>query len=528
MGPGKLELVVAVAGEEAPSLSRREDLKSALERVWQGSMRAPMLVLVAAVSEGERQALRALRDWARDHSGIRVASVGWDDDVDLRLPPLAQWPRLPSEDERQRIARAWVERHAWVVFALDEQPSLCSEHEGLWRVFTGAAHDDRSIPMPSPIWPECEPVVLGPSRWRQAVEKMEPMLTRLAELNAQAKHALEKTPDGQGLALLDHWQKAMDTFANERRDNTIKGLVRVQLLATVATACFIVSEHFQGFTSVFGGLFLAFAGLAWGMRWWWKRKGVEERYRNARLLGEALRVQLAWARAGVQACVADMFPYMDGHGHTWARNLLRAMHAHAIPVQPPSAQNLRALLDGNGWLENQRAYFAKKLKGGDSIHHRTRLDAYERKIERAEWAERWGMRLGGAAVAIYEGSEIVRDQGWQWLQSAVNWLHHTHVDHGLVITGVIGMGGALLVQRWVEALLLHEERHSYKLMLDAFDRARQEIKDYAERMEDGDAHAREQAVRVLLELGGLAVQESVRWVRIHEERSWLARVETKE
>ncbi len=96
----------------------------------------------------------------------------------------------------------------------------------------------------------------------------------------------------------------------------------------------------------------AVLGIWWGMTRW----GGKRRFEEYRALAEGARVQEAWQRAGVDACVADYYLQPAGQEGYWIRRALRTawfldLIAPASPIGNPNPQSALE------WIEGQLRYF---------------------------------------------------------------------------------------------------------------------------------------------------------------------------
>lgn len=119
----------------------------------------------------------------------------------------------------------------------------------------------------------------------------------------------------------------------------------------------------------------AVLGIWWGMTRW----GGKRRFEEYRALAEGARVQEAWHKAGVDACVADYYLQPAGQEGYWIRRVLRTawfldLVAPASPIGTPNPQSARE------WIEGQLRYFE-----GDAIRPGA-IRRNSRKAAQMKWS----------------------------------------------------------------------------------------------------------------------------------------------
>jgi len=220
-----------------------------------------------------------------------------------------------------------------------------------------------------------------------------------------------------------------------------------------------------------------------------KRSGAQSRYQDYRAIAEALRVQLAWWNARIDASVDGAYLRMQQSELQWIRMLLRVVTFLHRPASLSSGESQSPPLDL--WIGGQREYFE---------------GASNREVRRS----RRIMSLAGPLVPF----TIVVSLG------VGIFLALWHGDAGLAhrlqfATGVLAaMGAAIaaMLTSYSRARMFGENAKRYRRMYLLFDEARRELHAAVEAKQSA-------AVRELaLVLGHEALSEQAEWLLTQRDR----------
>lgn len=231
----------------------------------------------------------------------------------------------------------------------------------------------------------------------------------------------------------------------------------------------------------------------------WKRstnRQCEKIFVHSRGLAEAMRIQLAWVRAGVQESVADHYVARRGLELVDLQTQIRAasIDGFAIQIIPTeeTIQNARRV-----WISKQSDYFAESLGG---MKRRKRSDM------RGQWLRLWSVRIAlifafvlGVLVviqAVVIGSVATAEEFDWW------------VNFGCFIMAAL-FAVSVGIDYIRNVALDHEDLEIAKRMLPLYQRAT-ELMEGARTMDD-----RKELLRVI---GKEALDESAEWIARHRGR----------
>ena len=228
--------------------------------------------------------------------------------------------------------------------------------------------------------------------------------------------------------------------------------------------------------------FVLILTLCGGLVYW--LRDVERDELDYRSLAEALRVQCAWAQAGIDRGVADSYLQQLRSELAWTRKAIQAILLPA-PGFATAFQGLATDLQNNclqtvrkKWLAGQEGFFEKKRK---TLHHSHRLFHYLG----------FTLAFSGWAMAAWLlwSWKTAADPTWMWLASP---------------TLLVVLGGLCLAYR--ERRLYGELAHRYGMMQSLFHAANMELAGRLDRNEVAGAQ------RLLVELGREALTENANWL----------------
>ena len=232
----------------------------------------------------------------------------------------------------------------------------------------------------------------------------------------------------------------------------------------------------------------AVLGIWWGMTRW----GGKRRFEEYRALAEGARVQEAWQKAGVDACVADYYLQPVGPEGYWIRRALRTawfldLVAPESPIRTPNPLSARE------WIEGQLRYF----EGAASRPGAIRRNA--RKAAQMTWLA-WAF-VGLALVGL--------------LPSVMSVVFDATLDGWVISLGKLawGLGGAAAAASVAYSQLMGYSR--------AAKRGRLSLEMYKQALIDFDSAGSSAAAQhgIVLEVGQEALRETGDWLVMNTSQS---------
>jgi len=235
----------------------------------------------------------------------------------------------------------------------------------------------------------------------------------------------------------------------------------------------------------FSSFFLAF-GIFFYARW----RGFQDRYHDYRSLAEALRVQFFWDLCGITANAGDHYQKKRENAMDWAVTALRSAEIHSFDAQfatnAGTESRLRLALER--WVEDQHRYFTRTVSRQQQTQKRLGFSSLALVV------------VGVLAVALF----FIESEGWipapRWL---IAW---TSAIAPMALAGSASIGGYLGIAGYAE----HINRYAVMARLYA-------VTGSACRaiLGRGDLdEARDQLRRLGIE----AVQENSEWLLLHRSR----------
>lgn len=254
-------------------------------------------------------------------------------------------------------------------------------------------------------------------------------------------------------------------------------------------------------------LALMLAGMAWLVHKWLLIRRSEVNSLDWRAIAEGMRVQLAWAAAGLSTSVPSCYLHRFRSELDWVRNALSAWsfpYARwriAFEALKPAAQILRLRAVGQAWIKGQMDYYqCESRKRRHSGHH----------------AHSWGIKASLLGIVLL-GSIVLC--GW----TCHHFAEEHHLPHLLLLLGA-GFSlliGALLMAHSEKSLNAEHARryHGMFRLMQASNRHLETILDEADAGDDEVAQAKVREAQALLEaLGREALTENAEWLLLHRAR----------
>ena len=259
----------------------------------------------------------------------------------------------------------------------------------------------------------------------------------------------------------------------------VLALVSVDVQAEIARAWFLGAQALTVITVL---------GMWWGLnRWAGKRK-----FEEYRALAEGARVQEAWQKAGVEACVADHYLQPMGEEGFWIRRALRTGWFLDLANRPAAIQDSNPV-SAREWIEGQLRYF----EGSNSKPGAIRRNS--RKAKQMAWLA-WVL-AGLALAGLAPGAAEVMTSG--------------SVDSAFVAGGRLAWG---LGSASAAAVVAYSQLMGYSR---AAKRGRLSLEMYRQALIDFDSVGSSQQAqrRIVLELGQEALRETGDWLVMNTSQS---------
>jgi hypothetical protein len=274
-----------------------------------------------------------------------------------------------------------------------------------------------------------------------------------------------------------------DTLAARLQSHTIRWQGALYAVALFAAAIQVVtpSANWEWKVSAIALTLLIFI-LA-------KRSGAQSRYQDYRAIAEALRVQLAWWNARIDASVDGAYLRMQQSELQWIRMLLRVVTFLHRPASLSTGESQSPPLDL--WIGDQRAYFEV---------------ASNREVRRLGRIMPFASALVPCTIVVSLGVGIFL-AAWHGDASLAH-----RLQFGTGIFAAMGAVLAALLTSYSRARMFGENAKRYRRMYLLFDEARRELHAAVEAKQS--ATVRELA----LVLGHEALSEQAEWLLTQRDR----------
>jgi len=247
-------------------------------------------------------------------------------------------------------------------------------------------------------------------------------------------------------------------------------------------------------------------------------RNIENRFLDARVLAEAVRVQYFWELGGVRKPVWKYYLAHRPSELGWVVSALRglALLCHEQPAPPPTEADVRGALAG--WVEDQAKWYGKT-----SQRQRTSLEAMDLASNIVLLVVVMVL-LGCGAIMLAPWEQVA---AWRRSIGAA----HAWIHWGVAIASV-GVG---LTKVWLEHAGYDEQARSYRRMGHLFAHRQKRLEallpDQKSKSASGsrcsteasgpagmsDPERMQHAVDVLCDLGIKALEENSIWLVMHRE-----------
>ncbi len=477
------------------------------------------------------------------------------------------WSQGSLRNARYALAGAYIARHAHILAAFWDGEDAPREGGTAWVVrdfleghalaewrkrHTGAAYEDTIIPRFPFLSPEGFGAVWhcpcarrnspdtgrgaprwllpegarprkpqgGPPAFLRDLEDFNRRAARIPEAErAEARRHLHLVADAPAEVREDaRMQELQETFASAdllAGDFQAVEFRRFWIMAALlmlAVFSFKVMDFVEHLHALLSGVFSGLAALTIFLQWRFHRDRAHHRHLQYRALAEGMRVQMAWAAAGLQSCVCDHYPEKHLQHARWIWHALRGLHAGLVPgvrdaLSPARLAHVRA-----HWIRDQRDYLRHKMHhrdAADGKHRRVRLRGLEPRT-RLLGRLRFACLAVGGAGAVYAGLQpISAEFAFMPRLPALS-------EPVLLLVVVLPLALAVIVDRALHTLALEEELDWYAAMLRAWTTAEKRLSSLVADAGDGFTR-REGAATLLLALGRMALHENIVWLDIHRK-----------
>jgi len=345
--------------------------------------------------------------------------------------------------------------------------------------------------------------------------------SRQREIHKQSVNAipLDAGPVGISRASrrLLHAHAAADTLALANQRHTLHTLNLLCGLVLIAVVLYelvshILHPHASPYSGLLGGFsLLLLAAVCLLLRA--RRRLFQAHYQDCRALAEGLRVQFFWSVAGIPESVASHY-LNHARELGWIRSALHgsACLAHATAALQPDFSFIR-----DHWLENQYAYFARKLP--------------EEIRQRHRWEVCKNLFLGASIVLALLGALVVSGGIRDWFQphsvvpspadagASISVRHHAPAWESWLLAGV-GMTLVLsaMAHFYGEKRAFAAHEHQYRPIRDLHAEAMRRFDLIQSDPSLSESERQSRLQDLLRELGSNALAENAEWLSAHRER----------
>jgi hypothetical protein len=311
---------------------------------------------------------------------------------------------------------------------------------------------------------------------------------RLAEFNR------EPSGSGSGASALEQVKSKASALAKTCHNQIDWYSLAAFVLMFVALLCFHGYAHLEQddlpgwlHRGVLLWLYLFFLLAVFAVAYWVGLRHLERKWLDFRALAEALRVQDAWCRSGVDASVAANYLQQVHSELSWVRHAARAcgppyhVCRDEFAAKSPDRQleTLRSVCDD--WVGGQRRFFEK-------------YEHYHHLNERLHWLG-YGLAIAGAVLAF-----------WMALGDANEPKHFM-----LIASGSLVVAGGLVIG-FKARQLFSELARQYERMFVLFSDGERDLRRH---LNGGDVA---EAQQLLVDLGREALSDNAGWLTLHRAR----------
>ncbi|RME60069.1 hypothetical protein D6779_02825, partial [Candidatus Parcubacteria bacterium] len=343
------------------------------------------------------------------------------------------------------------------------------------------------------------------------------------------RHHHSKTNDaGLNLTALSGIFASADAMAVDYRDIAFWRFLKLGATLFLAVLAFKSADQLNAHRGVLGAIFVLLLAIMIFLQWRFARDRKHIRHLEYRVLAEGIRVQIAWAVAGLQSCVCDAYPFKHLDGASWIWHAMRGLHAGLLPdpARTGHVENINHVR--NAWIEDQEKYLQQKIetfrvrKNPDS-RWRPKLEGLAPMLRFFRAARLVMLGLGGLALA-YKGLVDFLPVIADVLPTLTRPNSHLPATPGwaLFVLGVLPLTIAFILNQGMHVLALEQELEWYAASHHAYCQANQALQEMLQPAQDKeqlpDASSRERVAALILALGRAALHESSVWIDLHKKR----------
>jgi len=326
----------------------------------------------------------------------------------------------------------------------------------------------------------------------------------------------EDTPPGHvDLSRLALLRDAVSALARRLSARVGRLTVTVFGLIFLAAVCFhLYAHHFQvtaqppRHTPPYLWAFLVLLLGAYGIVRFVRFRHLEAQALDYRVLAEALRVQIYWMAAGIDASVAASYPPQAHSEISWIQQAVRACSLgvcecrRAFAALSPSTQMAWLSRVGQYWLAGQEDYYHRR----HIAHHRAYRKHHSRGLLLAVLGWLLALALAASDFISVRVADYVPDVAWYQ-----DWSAHHPQPWLLVLSGTLVVAGGLSIA-YSERRAYEDLARQYNHMGVLFAHSVDALQSFVAR---GDVAS---AQGVLLEMGREALTENASWLVLRRAR----------
>jgi hypothetical protein len=405
-----------------------------------------------------RNRKRAGKDEDWEKASLKSADLnGW------RLEPRQRWWKLAarrSDPRREPAIAGWRER-LWMKLV---EPSPTEADLNRF---------NRAV---AKLGPDCVSAIrLQPEDWKN---RPWPYLNRIEDCHRRADAVAKSS---------QRW-----------RDCWLVGILVAALLAAIG-----LETHTQLYPNL-DPLWLAFPSAilaAFALHWVAKRIDIENRFLDARMLAEALRVQYFWEMGGVREPVWEHYLAHRPSELGWVVSALRGLSLFRYEQPgpaPATTHDVEAAL--RGWVKDQENYYERK------------------SLKQRKWLKRLETGSSGVLLGVVIVCSVIAAILLTQFAGLEPWKERVHRWHDWIHWSIAAVSVAMgLVKVWLEQAGYDEQARNYRRMGHLFAHRRERLAKVLHAKGTPDATRVADAVRVLHDLGAKALEEHSIWLIMHRE-----------
>lgn len=281
----------------------------------------------------------------------------------------------------------------------------------------------------------------------------------------------------------------IDSFAIKFQKSNKRVIIGLFVFGILGFSFFEYYKQFGKFANVLasGIIILGFIFVFFEFSKFWKS---HQKYIEARVLAEALRVQFFWNMSGQSKSVSEYILRIHKTEFNWVRHFLFSIFGLTYPEQSPCEESLELI--ANHWIKDQTNYFEKKI---------SHLENQKIRFNRISIA------LFILSILFFIGIGILKAKGIDWI-----------ILQRLVVVDTIIFGIAILLRSYYDKMGYDQIGNQYELMHTIYQTAEDRITKINKNPSLSIQEKQNQKKKIFELTGKEALVENGNWYMIYKDK----------